>query len=133
MRRVCTRLNLKAHAPRHHPGKRLYGPVDIEGHVGYDGRFYLLDVARLFPPTHFTRGQYQLGQQLWDQLRPELVTQFSKPLSSDGLSNFQHASEAHQANREIREATQFLTRFQIPAVAAILDCCLLYTSPSPRD
>ena len=28
----------------------LYGPVDIEVHRGKDGRFYVLDTARLFPP-----------------------------------------------------------------------------------
>lgn len=25
-------------------------PGDLEGHKGLDGRYYLLDVARLFPP-----------------------------------------------------------------------------------
>ncbi|MDP2437575.1 MAG: hypothetical protein Q8P67_17670 [archaeon] len=120
MRRVCSRLNLKAHAPRQHPAKVIYGPVDIEGHLGYDGRFYLLDVARLFPPKYFTRQQYQLGQQLWDQLRPELVIQFSSPLSSDALSNFQHSSET-QSNREIRDATRFLTDVQVPLVASLFN------------
>jgi hypothetical protein len=30
---------------------KLYAPVDIEGHQGRDGRFYLLDTARVFPPA----------------------------------------------------------------------------------
>lgn len=29
----------------------LHGPIDIEGHKGRDGRFYLVDSARLFPPA----------------------------------------------------------------------------------
>ncbi len=29
----------------------LYLSCDIEGHLGKDGRYYLLDTARLFPPT----------------------------------------------------------------------------------
>ena len=29
----------------------LCGPADMEGHVGEDGRRYVLDCARLFPPA----------------------------------------------------------------------------------
>ena len=29
----------------------IYGPVDLEGHKGRDGRYYILDTARLFPPA----------------------------------------------------------------------------------
>lgn len=47
---VARRLNLKPHyvgdAHRHF----MYGPVDLEGHNGRDGRLYLCDLARLFPP-----------------------------------------------------------------------------------
>jgi hypothetical protein len=25
--------------------------VDLEGHVGRDGKFYIIDASRLFPPT----------------------------------------------------------------------------------
>ena len=32
------------------PGVELYGPTDIEVHRGRDGRFYVLDTARVFPP-----------------------------------------------------------------------------------
>ncbi len=28
----------------------VYGPGDLEGHLGKDGRYYVLDAARLFPP-----------------------------------------------------------------------------------
>ena len=35
---------------------QLYGPVDVEGHMGRDGRLYVLDTARLFPPSTPTRG-----------------------------------------------------------------------------
>jgi len=50
-------LNLAGHsvtaaAP---PNNKLtiYGPVDMEAHRGYDGRYYLLDLARLFPAEPF--------------------------------------------------------------------------------
>lgn len=32
--------------------KLLCMPTDIEGHRGKDGRFYVLDFARVFPPEH---------------------------------------------------------------------------------
>ncbi len=28
----------------------MYGPVDLEGHLAPDGRFYLLDFSRVMPP-----------------------------------------------------------------------------------
>ena len=40
-------LNLKPHLVA---GTSLYGPADIEGHVGKDGNMYVLDTARVFPP-----------------------------------------------------------------------------------
>lgn len=49
MERVGRLLNLKKHTV----GKErvpLIGPGDIEGHLGTDGRYYLLDYARLMPP-----------------------------------------------------------------------------------
>lgn len=32
-------------------GVLLYSAADVEGHQGYDGRFYLLDFSRTFPPV----------------------------------------------------------------------------------
>lgn len=47
------RMNLKKHVVGVPDlGLRcLYGPVDMEGHIGRDGRFYLLDCARTFCPA----------------------------------------------------------------------------------
>lgn len=46
------RLNLKAHTIS---GVELFGPADMEGHLGEDGRFYSCDFSRLFPPEDPTR------------------------------------------------------------------------------
>lgn len=44
-------LNLQPHfVGRKESGKVLAGPGDVEGHIGTDGRYYLLDFARLLPP-----------------------------------------------------------------------------------
>lgn len=51
MEEVAKVLNLAPHmvGPSHEL-VRLHAAVDIEGHVGMDNRFYLLDLARSFPP-----------------------------------------------------------------------------------
>jgi hypothetical protein len=45
------RLNLKSHVVGSgSQSKSLYGPGDIEVHKGVDGRFYVIDAARVSPP-----------------------------------------------------------------------------------
>lgn len=49
MEQLGAHLNLR----KHFVGKQrvpIFGPGDIEGHLGTDGRYYLLDFARLMPP-----------------------------------------------------------------------------------
>lgn len=48
MKRLAQRLNLKEH--RVSPSQTLHLCVDIEGHVGGDGRRWIVDTARVFPP-----------------------------------------------------------------------------------
>lgn len=56
---VGEKLNLQGHVVKdkviHGPGNSLYishfnGLGDIEGHVGTDGKFYVLDFGRVMPP-----------------------------------------------------------------------------------
>lgn len=44
------KLHLKGHLAGNSQGRLSYGPGDLEGHLGTDGRFYVLDFARVFPP-----------------------------------------------------------------------------------
>lgn len=46
MDRLGERLKLASHQVR---GRRIVGPADIEGHKGPDGKYYLVDLARMFP------------------------------------------------------------------------------------
>lgn len=51
MQKAAAILNIKPHVV----GMRnqtdiLYAPTDIEGHIGSDGRYYVLDTARICPP-----------------------------------------------------------------------------------
>jgi len=113
-------LNLKGHIAGVGPSpKFIYGPCDLEGHLGNDGRLYAVDLARMFPPetpnTKFFPGGF-----LFRLLRPELVRAFPKALSSDAFSGFgRDNAETH--NNEVREATSFLHNTVIPNFASYLD------------
>ena len=91
MKQVGAKLNLKKHQVRHiifnslsslsHTTitkvgfgavtKRLYAPADIEGHLGKDGRYYLLDTARLFPAEPPARNLTGLLIHAYDRTRDE--------------------------------------------------------------
>lgn len=55
MESVAKKINIKGHfcGLSADPSERrfLHSPCDIEGHKGTDGEFYVLDFARVFPPT----------------------------------------------------------------------------------
>lgn len=119
-------LNLKGHVAGIGPlesRKYLHAPCDMEGHIGLDGRFYLVDLARLFPPE--TPQKDVPGSFLFRLLRPELVRRFYKPLSPDAFTLFgEHDHLQHDA--EVQDATSWLrdvvirdfcfsmTRFSLP-------------------
>ena len=53
MKAVGELINIKAHAVWNKSKTYrtiLYGPADLEGHIGHDKRSYVLDCSRLFPP-----------------------------------------------------------------------------------
>jgi hypothetical protein len=87
MTRIGQQLNLKKHTVGRNETKvEICSPVDIEGHKGLDGRYYLLDFARYMPPE--PPSSEVKGSILFRLLRPELVRRFGKPLSPDAFSKF---------------------------------------------
>ena len=95
-------LNLKGH--RVGPDETLvYGPADIEGHIGSDGRFYVLDFARVAPP----QPPVGRGDQLFKLFRMEFVRRYRVPLCSDGFSTLGRI-DYHEHNAELREAYEHL-------------------------
>ncbi|KAM9964845.1 hypothetical protein ACTFIW_004637 [Dictyostelium discoideum] len=104
-------INLKQHFVEDISGdiKSISGPIDIEGHLGGDNRFYLLDFARLSPPEppkH--RGSY-----LYKLLRLELVRKYQKPLCSDAFSPMS-TIDSNKHNVEVQEAYDDLMNNIIP-------------------
>ncbi|KAL6072242.1 Clu domain-containing protein [Balamuthia mandrillaris] len=85
----------------------IHGPIDIEGHLGKDNRFYVLDTARVFPPQ--TPAEGVKGSFLYRLLRPELVKNNSVALSSDAFSRWpiegsqQHNAEVVAATKRMKE------------------------------
>ena len=88
MREAARKINLKAHIVA---DKTLYAPGDIEAHLGRDGRFYVVDCARVFPPENppANLDEMEKGALLFKLLRPEFVQGLLSPLSSDSFSGFQ--------------------------------------------
>jgi tetratricopeptide (TPR) repeat protein len=141
MRRVARQLHLKGHVVGRRPlpagdassatspasTRMLHGPGDIEGHLGRDGQYWVLDFARVFPPEAPDAMQFQddpaapvdRSRRIFsDLLRPELVRRHPVALSSDAFSNFQAADRrASQLNAQVRAATRDLHERAIPEYA----------------
>jgi hypothetical protein len=59
MKQVAQKLNIRGHEVIEGSTgklKTIHGPVDIEGHKGLDGRYYVVDTARVFPPSTPIKG-----------------------------------------------------------------------------
>lgn len=95
--------------------------VDIESHLGHDGRIYIVDTARLFPPEPPLRGEK--GSILCRLLRRELVHASSVPLSSDAFTAFGRHNSS-ELNEAVRAVWQRMVSTSIPGcVVALEDLC----------
>eukprot|EP01100_Stratorugosa_tubuloviscum_P002729 TRINITY_DN1648_c0_g1_i1.p1 TRINITY_DN1648_c0_g1~~TRINITY_DN1648_c0_g1_i1.p1 ORF type:complete len:984 (-),score=453.01 TRINITY_DN1648_c0_g1_i1:328-3279(-) len=128
MKELGERLNLKPHTAgsvknKENLNKTIYTAADVEGHVGNDGRFYLIDFARLFPPEFpLIRGFDRKYAHLYKLLRPELVLRNSVPLCPDALSGFVVGHpDFDKHTYEIKAATFNLIGKLIPQLAIELD------------
>jgi len=110
--------------------KTMYGPVDIEGHKGMDGRSYIVDTARLFPPAPPIRGVR--GCHLYKLLRKELVRTNPVPLSSDAFSFFGKVNADHH-NLEVKNAANRIFQELIPGLLHRPDINELITSGNVTD
>lgn len=119
MASLGSKLNLKAHKVEgRNKTVTIYGPADVEGHVGTDGFFYLIDTHRMMPPQPPRKGL--VNPHLYHHFRPEFVKFHKHPLSSDAFSYFgRHHAKDH--NREVRDAFGFLVRDVIPNMAKDVD------------
>jgi hypothetical protein len=119
MKRAGEQLNIKGHYGGLNPStcKFIYGPTDIEGHLGMDNRYYVLDFARAFPPTVEEDIQSTF---LYKLFRPEFIKNYRIPLSSDAFSKFGKLNRAEN-NKEVKEASEHLFKVVIPEFALELE------------
>jgi len=139
MKEIAEDLHLAGHEVRDGKGVRhhIYCAGDVEGHIGSDGRYYLIDLARAFPPESFyeTRHLRRNRQAVFFRmLRPEFLQWLKKnhrpnkpkeqlpPLSCDALTNWgQGGKDAKEHNNRVREATSILVSKVIPEFANIFE------------
>ncbi|KYQ99698.1 hypothetical protein DLAC_03638 [Tieghemostelium lacteum] len=111
MERISKILNLRGHTVGLSQ-TFIYGPGDIEVHKGTDGRYYMIDFARIFPPEYplvFQNQKETIGREIFYQmLRPELVKKSKEPLSSDAFSGWQTSLFEEGLNRDVVRATKLL-------------------------
>lgn len=121
MKTVGTALNLAGHyVGSVSQPSYLFGPVDVEGHRGSDGRYYVIDLARVFPPTAAPNVNVA-HTFLYQCFRPEFVRRYHLPLSSDAFSKFSKLHvDAEEQNGRIREATAHLLDTIVPDFATWL-------------
>jgi hypothetical protein len=83
----------------HALGKLTYLPADIEGHVGTDGRRYLIDVSRLFPAFNIPCSTSQ---------QPQSRDQSTHPISptSSLLPQILQQQQQQQQQQQIQEQQQ---------------------------
>ena len=103
---ITQTLNLREHHVRKTEGM-FSTPVDLEAHIGKDGRLYLVDFGfvhpspnkpqqsvtsprnrRLYPPQDPHSIFTGKNRHLYQLFRPEFVIGFHRPLCSDGFSSF---------------------------------------------
>eukprot|EP01091_Cochliopodium_minus_P008088 TRINITY_DN1798_c0_g1_i1.p1 TRINITY_DN1798_c0_g1~~TRINITY_DN1798_c0_g1_i1.p1 ORF type:complete len:1165 (-),score=271.99 TRINITY_DN1798_c0_g1_i1:41-3277(-) len=107
----------------------IFGPGDIEGHIGTDERFYLIDLARLFPPETPKKVS---PHTIWFQLlRPEFVRTLEIPLCSDTFSGWDKNDPRKKNHiKDVKTAVQHLHQHVIPEFAEKLDSIISNDSNS---
>ncbi len=119
MSRLAERLRLEPHYVTDARLEKhvLYGPTDIEVHLGYDGRYYLLDSARLMPPQ--TPPRSAVRAVFYQLFRSEFLSWYNVPLSPDGYTRFGQTNwRIH--NSKLKDATEALITRRIPEFASQL-------------
>jgi hypothetical protein len=115
----------------------LHASCDVEGHLGRDNRFYVVDTARVMPPAP-PRDRYRCvsiyncvrstdcltserfrksNTILYRLLRPELVKANPVPLCADSFSGF-YLQNRERHNDEVAAAVERLEKTLIPDFAS---------------
>ena len=131
MEKASKSLNLKPHLCGFLAPVRLTSAADIEGHLGTDGKYYLLDFSRTMPPV--TPDKRFHNGHLYRLFRREFLVKYGRPLCSDAFSSFVIKDpQRKEYNQEVKEATQHLMRVVIPSCADSLIQVIFLPSFLPK-
>jgi len=127
-------LKLKPHKVGLSMPKTIYGPGDIEGHLGEDGLFYVVDFARVMPPEAPSTDEEHPSKPrcvFYQFLRPEYVACLQQQqLCSDAFTGWDLNSESPETNsEEVRRATEHVYRVLVPKFAKKLVAEISNLSP----
>ncbi len=130
---ACLQLGLKMHSVvnGYSPDSRtqvgevdIASPIDLEGHKGLDGRYYLVDCSRLMPPM--CRAETAFHDKYWpyySAMRPEFVTSYAESLNPDAFSQFcsrltkERIEQMVEDQKTIRAASLYFREVHLPLVA----------------
>eukprot|EP01127_Copromyxa_protea_P017015 TRINITY_DN5149_c0_g4_i2.p1 TRINITY_DN5149_c0_g4~~TRINITY_DN5149_c0_g4_i2.p1 ORF type:complete len:1162 (-),score=193.15 TRINITY_DN5149_c0_g4_i2:138-3623(-) len=116
MRQTAEKLNIKGHLCGMKRQEVLFhSATDIEVHGGYDGRIYMLDLARTFPPEAPVSNcaiRNKKRTVYYQLLRPEFVRNWETPLNPDAHTSFGWRNPEDDA--ELTAATKHLKEVLIP-------------------
>lgn len=119
--RSMKKLGLAQHSSGTTLRNDIYGPGDMEGHVGKDGRYYLIDLARLLPPEAPDVGKTRKStgrEPYYELLRLELIRSSKQPLSSDSFTGWSRGDDQkYELEERARDMTRLLLEDRIPAFA----------------
>jgi Clustered mitochondria/Translation initiation factor eIF3 subunit 135 len=129
MERVATELHIgpcEYEVPNSPDTIKLFSAGDVEGHIGTDGRRYLLDLARSLPPESCSHTPHLLSESqsvFFRLLRPEFLkylrtTNQCPPLHPDALTRWGHKGPGgQQRDAVVNQATEILVKQVIPRFA----------------
>lgn len=132
------RLGLARHQAGGIDSATCFLAADVEIHRGFDGRLWLLDAARLLPPTDPRLHASDPAGHLTRRMRPEASAPVSgrRPLCADSFTRM-HADEGPERRRaetDLSHATLHTLLVAVPAAAAAADAlCGTGGLASPQD
>lgn len=102
---------------------QLTSCIDLEGHLGLDGRFYLIDFSRTFPCAFKQRPVASIDRfwMYYHLFRAEFCIKWSDPICADAFSPFMSRSDEEEAAKQtVRKATIHLETVVTKTVAKAL-------------
>lgn len=114
---MCKALNLADHWVVEKSTRKtvtISGVLDMEAHASArkQGEFYMIDTARMFPPTSPVEDNPASAAIYYNQMRPEAVIASQRPLCADAFSPF--AMRGHGGEDKVTTATRHVKYNVIP-------------------